>query len=152
MLVVVVRWYGSEKRILFGSPTREVATYNCPWTKTSSCRYIPARLRVWPCDLFIVIANATWTGNWRLRNGISEGSPPGIKVTRGSKTILPTCVPVSISQRNALPACSKRSLVPFSSPRRMLMFRKSNRGHPVFSRNWCTGKPLGVIEFKNSAG
>ena len=48
---------------LSGLLTLEHATYNWPWVKTSPLSQTPACLRVWPCALFIVIANAGRTGN-----------------------------------------------------------------------------------------
>lgn len=45
----------------FGS---EHATYNCPWEKHVISRLIPHTSNDWPCDLFMVIANASLTGNW----------------------------------------------------------------------------------------
>ena len=71
------------------------------------------------------------SGDPHLRNGISEGSPPGRNVTQGCNTTLPTCVPVRIWHRISLPVCSNRIRVPFASPRLMLMSRKSAHSSAV---------------------
>ena len=49
--------------MLFCEIALDSATYNWPWAKTGFGKYIPKKLYVWPCDLFIVMANAIIIGN-----------------------------------------------------------------------------------------
>ena len=48
--------------------TREIATYNWPCEKQIVRRSIPAAFKVYPWDLFIVIAKQIRTGNWTRLN------------------------------------------------------------------------------------
>ena len=55
--------------------TLEHATYNWPWAKQSSSKFIPTNSRVYPWLLLMVMENANFTGNCnRLNdNGTSDG-------------------------------------------------------------------------------
>ena len=65
----------------------ESATYSWPCEKTAVCRSKPTCLIDWPCDLFIVIANASWTGNCLQRSGIGRVSLEGVNVIQGMSTL-----------------------------------------------------------------
>ena len=53
---------------MFGLPTLEQATYDCPCEKQSVCKYKPHNYKDCPCALLIVIADANRIGNCNLLN------------------------------------------------------------------------------------
>lgn len=72
-LSLVPFWCSGNSTLTFlGWVHQDSATYNCPWLKTAAWRSSPTCCTLCPCDLFIVIANARWTGNWRSRRGIGN--------------------------------------------------------------------------------
>ena len=76
--------------ILFGFLQRESATYNCPWENKFFFLNIPTLLKLCPCDLLIVIANANTIGNCFLykMNGNDDDSQV-LSVMRGINTLFP---------------------------------------------------------------
>ena len=77
-----------------GFPTRKHATYSCPCAKQGNSKLIPQTSNDWPCDLFMVIAKASRTGNCsRLK---SNGKSVGIVGIRGIKTSSPLYFPLMV--------------------------------------------------------
>ena len=69
-------------------------TPSYPWLKTGRGRKRPARSSDWPCDLFMVIAKATRTGNWRRRSVKGKRESEGWMVMRGMVALRPMYSPV----------------------------------------------------------
>lgn len=55
-----------------GFPTREHATYSCPWEKHGFSKSKPQMDIFWPWDLFIDMAKAKRIGNCSLLKGMVE--------------------------------------------------------------------------------
>ena len=66
-------------------PTREAATYICPWEKTGLGRYTPTLANVCPCDLLIVMAKAGRIGNWVRINSNGRAVSDGERQYLGKK-------------------------------------------------------------------
>ena len=73
---------------------RDNATYNWPCENTGFGRYTPTCSIVCPCDLLIVIANATWTGNYRLDNVKGNSDSVNVRFILGITTVWSLCVPL----------------------------------------------------------
>ena len=73
--------------ILLGFLHRDKGTYYWPWKNSGRLMKILKELKLWPCDLFIVIAKANTIGNCFLKsvNGNEEESPI-FNVIRGIET------------------------------------------------------------------
>ena len=78
-----------------GVPTREQATYNCPWPNAGSNNQTPTFWSVWPWLLFMVIANAGRTGNWRRFHFTGKLSSVLVSSIRGMNTSSPLLSPVT---------------------------------------------------------
>ena len=76
--------------------TLEIATYNCPWLKTSFGKYTPTCFNDCPWLLFIVIAKHTEIGNCRLFKTNGHFESLGDNVILGMNTRLPILVPIMI--------------------------------------------------------
>ena len=62
-------------------------TYSCPCEYINVHRSRPTFLTDWPCDLFMVIANASRTGNCLLQSGIGRVLLEGVNVIWGISTL-----------------------------------------------------------------
>ena len=71
-VVLFSQFTASNTSMQLANVQRESATYNCPCENTDVHRSRPTFLTDWPCDLFMVIANASWTGNCLLWSGIGR--------------------------------------------------------------------------------
>ena len=58
----------------------ERATYNCPWEKTGVCKSNPTFATDCPWDLLMIIAKASWTGNWWCMNFTGISSAEGVMI------------------------------------------------------------------------
>ena len=83
----------------YGFPTREQATYSCPWENHAFSKFRLQVDIVWPWDLLMVIAKAKRIWNWSLLNGI--GDSDGINWIRN--TISPLNFPVKIVALRTFP-------------------------------------------------
>ena len=74
--------------MLFFEVHRDNATYNCPCVKTGVRKFTPTYFSDCPCDLFIVIAKASLTGNCLHENLDPNPSSGPYNVIHGMKAIL----------------------------------------------------------------
>ena len=129
------------------------ATYSYPCENTGTCKSSPTCFTDWPCDIFTVVANARWTGNWCHEKGSSKDWSDGLRVMCGIKTDDPANFPPSIQYCNTHGCISiKMSLVPLQSPIEGLRFWRSISGHPCLSFKYTNGSPDRTKEFRNSMG
>ena len=129
------------------------ATYSCPCENTGTCKSSPTCFTDWPYDIFTVIANARWTGNWCHEKGSSKDWSDGLRVMCGIKTDDPANFPPSIQHWNTHGCISiKMSLVPLQSSIEGSRFQRSMSGHPCLSFKCVNGSPDRTKEFRNSMG
>jgi len=108
-------------------------------------------LSVWPWLLLIVIANATWTGNWWRRKTNGQSVPEGDMMMQGMNTHLPTLFLVMISaSMTCWPDLLTINLIPFHNPIDWLRLRNKRIGTPTLSSNLWFAIPLNYKVFKNS--
>ena len=127
------------------------ATYNWPCENTGWGKYIPTLSKDCPCDLLIVIENATLTGNWRRFRLKGNLLSDGVNVIRGINTCLPICDPVIISALMTLLWNPWQiNLVPLQRPSDGFKFHKSMIGIPSFSFNSPGGSSGIFNDLRNS--
>ena len=139
--------------MFFTDLTLEKATYNCPCVKTLFNKYKPAKSRVWPWLLFIVMAKAGFIGNWILTISIGKLLSDGIKESFESKCLSPFRFPVLIS--TSIKCVPNRVIfirVPLHKPYLGLMFLNKITGWNNFSCRRCGGTQLRFTVAKNSGG
>ncbi|XBI32719.1 hypothetical protein VPH35_056134 [Triticum aestivum] len=102
----------------------------------------------------MVRAKLSLTGNCFLLNlNGNISSSDGQRGIRGRNTLLPACWPSTISASIAFLMNPRTiSLVPLHNPLAGSMFRNNIIGKLIFNLRIWGGRPLGVNEFKNSAG
>jgi hypothetical protein len=117
------------------------AMYNWPWVNTGWQRSTPTTSNIWPCDLLIVIAKETVTGNWRRRslNGMSGSAE--INLMQGTKTVVPL---KSCTFKTLVLMCLTIPLEPLHTPSRSCKFHRIMTEQPIFRTKRATGKPEGV--------
>ena len=126
--------------------------------KTGLRSHTPTCFSVCPCDLFMVIAKAILTGNWRLCHSKGNSFGLGMNVILGMSTERP--VSTILHCRSLLSIhLSNINRVPLQRPWRGLILRNSMRGTPCFRQRRCCGNPLGlsllrysVLNLKISSG
>ena len=146
---------GSNTDMRFADVHRESATYSWPCEKTEDWRSKPTFLTDWPCDLFMVIANARRTGNCLRRSGIGRVSLEGVKEIRGIRTLFPENLwspEITVQSNTRGLIWFKIIRVPLQRPLEGSKFRRSIIGHPGFKVSFARGNPLAVSEFRYSAG
>ena len=124
--------FGAYTMRLLGLPTREQATYSWPCEKHRVDRSSPATPKDCPCDLFIVIAYASLTGNcvllnWKIRSVLIRG-------IRGIRTFCPLCSPARmVAAMTLLRKYLTTNLVPLHNLGGS-RFRNNIIGEPTFIR------------------
>ncbi|GFU93604.1 uncharacterized protein TNCV_3401761 [Trichonephila clavipes] len=111
---------------------------------------MPATLKVWPCDLLIVIENATFNGNCRRLK--LNGKLLGMIEMRDIRTLSPLASPVKIV---AFTICLPSSVICNRVPLHNLgasKLRSNKTGTPTFNSNLCDGITDKSKEFRNSPG
>ena len=110
----------------------------------------PPVFNVCPCDLFIVIAKDSLTGNCSLLNGIVESE--GIKRMRGINTLSPAYCPVQIVA--SITFGQSRVTVNFVPLHSFgaSMLRRSMIGAPSFRAKVYAGRPGEFSESRTSVG
>ncbi|GFX27422.1 uncharacterized protein TNCV_35191 [Trichonephila clavipes] len=100
---------------------------------------MPPTFRVWPCDLFIVIENATFNGNCRRLKLI--GKFLGMIRMLGIRTLSSLASPdKNVAFTICLPSSVIRNRVPLHNlGASNLRFNKT--GTPTFNCNLCDGTP-----------
>ena len=132
---------------------QERATYNCPWEKTGVWKSNPTFATDCPWDLLMVIAKASQTGNWWCLNFTGIFSAEGSNDILGIKTVFPYPTPEIIlhSKKWGLNLVRIR-WAPLQRPLEGSRLHSSIKGEPTSNVRCESGRPLTVIEFRNSAG
>ena len=89
LVFVPFSFSGNNTLIQDSEVQQERATYNCPWEKTGVCKSNPTFATDCPWDLLMVIAKASWTGNWWHLNFTGISSAEGSNDILGIKTVFP---------------------------------------------------------------
>ncbi|GFX39894.1 uncharacterized protein TNCV_2646571 [Trichonephila clavipes] len=111
---------------------------------------MPPTFKVWPCDLLIVIVNATFNGNCRRLK--LNGKLLGMFEMCGIRTLSPLASPVKIVAFTiCLPSSVIRNRVPLHNHGASKL-RINKTGTPTFNSNLCDGTPDKSEEFRNSTG
>ncbi|GFV66736.1 uncharacterized protein TNCV_1646151 [Trichonephila clavipes] len=111
---------------------------------------MPAAFKVWPCDLLIVIENATYNGNFRRLK--LNGELLGMIGMRGIRTFSPLASPVKIVTFTiCLPSSVTRNRVPLHNLGAS-KWRINKTSASTFNSNLCDVTPDNSKEFRNSAG
>ena len=133
--------------------TREIATYNCPCVNTAFLRSNPTWSTDCPCDLLMVIAKQTLTGNCRRQNSKGTWVFDGVKPRRGMNVVVPACSPVnSLTSKTRLLSRVTTARVPLQTPSPGFKFLNTITGHPTFNFNFESGNPEQLIELRYSTG
>ena len=146
---------GSNTFMQLADAQWESATYSWPCEKTAVCRYKPTFLTDLPCDLFMVIANASWTGNCLQQSGIGRVSLEGVNVILGISTLFPENLgspEITVQSKTHGWIWFKIIHVPLQRPLAGSKFRRSMIGHPGFKVSFANGNPLAVSELRYSVG
>ena len=133
----------------------ESATYNWPCEKTAVCRFKPTCLTDWPCDLFMVIENASQTGNCLRWSETGRLSLEGVNEIWEISTLFPAnfqSPEITVQSKTCGCIWFKIIHVPLQRPLEGSKFHRSIFGHPGFKVSFAKGSPLAVSELRYSVG